>query len=209
MRLAVALFAGAWLVLAASAYGDGSNDAERLSGLMIGSYQTSPDDPDNDFVDTRVSMVPLGPGYWVYYQLNTGADRVVYRQRVLQFTDKPDGGVLQTTWSLKEPERIVVQPSASSMSQDLSMEDLVPALEDGCDQHWRYDEEVEGGPWVGLVDPDTCKIFSESRQDKIAIKAEARLSAETLYQTEKGFDATGAQLFGGPDGEFIILYRQN
>lgn len=209
MRTGIAFSVCASFLFMASTQAQDGSDAQSLAAGMIGSYQTSPDDPDNDFVDTRVSMAPLGPGQWVYYQLNTGPDRAVYRQRVLQFTDKPDGGVLQTTWSLKDPERAAIQPSASNVSVGLSMEDLVPALDDGCDQHWRYDKDIEGGPWVGLVDPATCKIFSERRQETIAIKAEARLNTETLYQTEKGFDASGTQLFGGPEGEFIILYRQN
>lgn len=209
MRLGLAFSLCFTLLMTAPALSEDRNDAEALAGLMIGTHQTAEDDPNNDFVDTRIALDPLGPGHWVYYRLNTGEDRTVYRQRVLQFTDQPDGGVLQTTWSLKEPERAAVEPSASTLSVGLSMEDLVPALDDGCDQYWRYDSEIEGGPWVGVVDPATCKIFSERRQEKIAIKAEARLSDDTLYQTEKGFDASGTQLFGGPEGEFIILYRQN
>lgn len=209
MRTGLAMSVCTWLAAILSAHAQEGTDAESLAGLMIGAHQTSPDDPNNDFVDTRIALEPLGAGYWVYYQLNTGSDRAFYRQRVLQFTDKPDGGVLQITWSLKDPESFRVEPSESAVSWDLTQDDLLPALEDGCDQHWRYDENVEGGPWIGLVDPATCKIFSERRQEEIAIKAEARLSAETLYQTEKGFNASGAQLFGGPEGEFIILYRQN
>jgi len=209
MRAGLSLSVCASFLLATPACAQDNRDAESLAALMIGTHQTAPDDPNNDFVDTRVSMTPIGPGHWVYYQLNTGADRTVYRQRVLQLTDKPEGGVVQTTWSLKEPQQVVVEPSASALTVDLTMEDLVPALGEGCDQHWRYDEALEGGPWVGLVDPATCTIFSQGRQDQIAIKAEARLNAETLYQTEKGFDAEGNLLFGGPEGEFIILNRQD
>ena len=192
----------------ARALAQSPTQGSELAALMIGTYETAPDDSKNNFVDMRVALEPLGPGHWVYYQLNTGPDRGVYRQRVLQLTDQPDDHVLQTTWSLKNPEAFVIDASAPGPLGTITMADLKPALEEGCDQIWSYDETKDGGPWVGVVDPATCKIFSERRQDEIAIKAEARLSAVTLYQTEKGFDESGQQLFGDPEGQFIVLYRQ-
>ena len=167
MRFLAAI--GFSLVFAGPAYAlaQSPSQASQLAALMIGSYETAPDDLKNDFIDTRVALEPLGPGEWVYYQLNLGPDREVYRQRVLQLTETSDGGVLQTTWSLKDPESFAVQPSASSLRKDVSMDDLVPALDEGCDQYWRYEDGIEGGPWVGLVDPDTCEIFPNGVSPKL------------------------------------------
>jgi len=182
--------------------------ADRLVVAMIGLWKTAPDDPENHFTDQRFGLEPLGEGDWVYYQLNTGPEQKIYRQRIIQLLNGADGQVVQITYSLKEPELFGQAQSRESAFDKVSFIDLEPTLTKGCEMIWREDKELEGGTWVGIVDPDSCKIYSERRQAEIGIYGESRLNDETLRQTEKGFDADGKQLFGSKDGSFILLYRQ-
>lgn len=175
-----------------------------LGAMMSGTFQTAPDDPDNTIRDRRVRIdAPALAGVWLYYQLNTGADWTVYRQRVIAL-EETDGAVIQKTYGLKEPERFVDAWDDPALLSALTPDDMTPFFEAGCDQRWTQD----GDAWRGYVDPATCAIFSERRQENIAIEAEARLDAATIRQTERGYNADGEKLFGGEPGEFIILYRR-
>ena len=183
-----------------------ANNAEKLAALMSGTFQTADDDPDNTIRDRRIRLTNGNfDGVWFYYQLNTGDEWNVYRQRVIELLATETGDVIQKTYGLKEPEKFVDLWDNETLLSTMSAEDFAPYFDDGCEQRWR-NSETSG--WQGYVDPESCKIFSERRQAHIMIEAEARLDSETYRQTERGFDAEGNQLFGTEPGEFIVLYRQ-
>ena len=180
--------------------------AESLAALMTDIFETAPDDPDNDISDQRVRInAPALDGVWLYYQLNTGAERNLYRQRVISLSAADDGRtVLQRTYVLKEPERYVDAWSEPTLLTAMTPEQIEPFFEAGCEQVWRPDD----GGWRGYVDPTTCRIFSERRQSYISIEAEARLDETAYRQTERGYDRDSNMLFGTAPGAFIVLYRQ-
>lgn len=181
--------------------------AESLAVLMTNVFETAPDDPDNDIRDQRVRInAPALDGVWLYYQLNTGPERKLYRQRVISLSTADDGRtVLQRTYVLKEPERYVDAWSEPALLTEMTPEQIELFFEAGCEQVWRPDDT---GGWRGYVDPKTCRIFSERRRSYIAIEAEARLDETAYRQTERGYDSDGNTLFGTEPGEFIVLYRQ-
>lgn len=182
-------------------------DVEALASLMTDVFETAPDDPDNNIRDQRVRFkTPALEGVWLYYQLNTGEERSVYRQRVTHLTLSDDASaILQKTYRLKEPERYVDAWSKPDLLAATTQDDIEPFFEDGCEQVWKMEGD---GSWRGYVDPKTCRIFSERRQKYISIEAEAELSENTYKQTERGIDSDGTVLFGTEPGEFIVLYRQ-
>lgn len=206
-RLTMSTIAGALFVSAcATAPHDEStqSSADALADLMADIFETSPDDPDNDIRDQRVRIeTPNFPGVWLYYQLNTGPEKSVYRQRVIELTDI-GGAVIQKTYGLKDPEKFVDAWDNPALIASMAPTDIEPYFEEGCEQVWRR----EAGEWRGAVDRETCRIFSERRQSYIFIEAEARLDETAYKQTERGYDESGEKLFGGEPGEFIVLYRQ-
>ncbi|MEM9169133.1 MAG: chromophore lyase CpcT/CpeT [Pseudomonadota bacterium] len=190
----------------ASAVASDAETLERFADLMTDTFATAPDDPDNNFVDRRVRVASAAlPGVWLYYQLNTGPERKLYRQRVIELARADDGAIVQTTYELKAPETYVDGWDRPAALNALTPDDLEPFANQGCAQVWRLTTE---GAWRGRVDPATCRIFSQRRGEEIAIEAEAILDDETYRQTERGFDASGAKLFGSEPGDFIVLYRQ-
>lgn len=189
-------------------YDTGGNDdqssAQALAAMMADVFETAPDDPDNDIRDRRVQLdTPDLPGVWLYYQLNTGPQKTVYRQRVIELIEDGDT-VIQKTYGLNEPEAYADLWDKPALLNTISTADFEPYFDEGCEQIWRR----EGGEWRGAVNRETCRIFSERRQAFIYIEAEAELNETAYRQTERGYSENGEKLFGGEPGEFIVLYRQ-
>ena len=180
---------------------------ESFASLMEGAYATAPDDPENNFTDRRVRITsPSLEGVWLYYQLNTGAERKLYRQRVISLTLASDGeSIIQKTYGLQDADNYINAWEKPNLLRAMTRNDISLYFDEGCEQVWR---EVAAQSWQGYVDPENCKIFSERRQAEISIEAEARLTSTNYYQTERGFDADGNKIFGSEPGGFIKLFRQ-
>ncbi|MEM7612097.1 MAG: chromophore lyase CpcT/CpeT [Pseudomonadota bacterium] len=175
--------------------------------LLIGDFQTAAD-AETQLTDRRRALESLGDGDWLYLQLNSGADQKLYRQRVLQIARNAEGQVMQRTYALRsdaDKRDLIADPARLSA---LAMEDLEPALAQGCEVVWR--PAADDGPWswVGEVDPELCIIYSERRQARIAIGAKTLLNESALWQSESGFDLQGNRLWGSAQDEYVQLQRQ-
>ncbi len=191
-----------------SAVAAGSIDV--LINLMVGEYRSKPVDVEVDdqfelLVDRRVVVdVPQLGRHVLYWQLNTGEDERVYRQRLLAFEYVPErNAIVQTTWSFREPENYV---DAFSVSQRLAMigpDDIERTLPVGCEQVW---QPAEDG-YEALLQAKDCRIWSERRKSWRLIEAEAKVTTEAYWQAERGFDDEGQQVFGTPAGQLYRLDR--
>lgn len=196
----------AFVVDACAADQDGG--VQDMLDMMVGSYQSDPSaEPDAelpDLLDRRVRIeAPALGTHAIYWQLNSGPEREVYRQRVLTFAAGEDGQIVQATWSLREPEKFVDAFNAPALFAQLTPQDVEASLPDGCDQIWRRSEDG----WYGSVSPDTCRVWSERRQMWRRIGAEARVAPGAYFQAERGFDDDGNQVFGTKPGELYRLDR--
>lgn len=185
--------------------GDGVQD---MLDMMVGSYQSDPSaEPDAelpDLLDRRVRIkAPALGEHAIYWQLNSGPEQKVYRQRILTFAADEDGQIIQTTWSLREPEKFIDAFASPELFAQLKPDDVEASLPDGCDQIWRR----SGDGWYGSVSPDTCRVWSERRQMWRRIGAEARVSPDAYFQAERGFDDDGNQVFGTKPDELYRLDR--
>ncbi|MEL7298134.1 MAG: chromophore lyase CpcT/CpeT, partial [Pseudomonadota bacterium] len=147
-------------------------------------------------------------GQWIYLQLNSGPDRALYRQRVLQLITQSDGSILQRTYSLHSDDDrrdLIEDPERLST---LDRDDLEPAMAEGCDMVWRaFTETSDGMRFRGVVSPDRCVIQSKRRNQPLAIGAETLLGVNAIWQAERGFDLQGNALWGSAPGEFNKLRR--
>jgi hypothetical protein len=187
--------------------GDRDEEIRDMLNMMQGTYQSDPtEEPDEelpDLLDRRVVVsAPALGRHVVYWQLNSGPERKVYRQRILTFAAGDDGQIVQTTWSLRDPEAFVDAFASPERFAPLTSDNVEASLPDGCDQVWRRSEDG----WYAEVDPDTCRVWSERRQMWRRIGAEARVAPDAYFQAERGFDDDGNQVFGTKPGE---LYRLN
>jgi len=178
-----------------------TDPAQRLAAAMAGEYDRTSTSSDEPLRDRRIRIDPMGPGEWLYYQVNEGADlEQVYRQRVLSLWTQADGRILQTAYSLTSPN--IYETMGESLSA-LTLDQLRPALPSGCDMVWI---EMPNG-WAGRIDLNDCIITSKSSQAEIRLGARADLIDHRLRQAETGYDLDGNRLWGSEDGEWMVLRR--
>jgi hypothetical protein len=187
---------------------DPDREVREMLEMMQGRYQSDPTEQTDaelpNLTDRRVIVdVPFLGEHVVYWQLNSGPERKVYRQRLLVFTPGNDGQIVQATWSLREPGNFVDAFDSPELFTALTSDDVEASLPDGCDQVWVRSEDG----WYGSVNPDTCRVWSERRQMWRRIGAEARVASDACFQTERGFDDEGNQVFGTKPGEMYRLDR--
>jgi len=193
---------------AAPARAQAETDVASLTALLEGRFRTvhdthHPDAPQLTDRRQRVEVPALG-GQVFYWQLNSGPDQAIYRQRLLQFVAEPETGFIrQRTWSFVAPERFADRFDDAALFAAIAEGDLVSDLPEGCDPRWR----PAGDRWYGYVDPSRCVIFSARHQEQRHIEAEVELSQDGLRQAERGFAPDGRQLFGTPPGELLSLER--
>lgn len=203
--IAAAWTAAALFVPGSAALGD---DVADLAALLEGTYRTvhethHPDTPQLTDRRMRVAVPALGENV-LYWQLNSGPDQRVYRQRLLRLTQDPaTGEILQHSFSLAEPGRFVDRFDDAAAFEAIGPADLADDLPAGCELRW---QRLEDG-WRGYLDPARCVIFSRRHQDYRHIEGEVIVRRDGLQQAERGFAADGRQLFGTAPGEFLRLDR--
>lgn len=180
-----------------------------LIKLLDGRYQSEAlldplvDGPQLTDHRIRVHSPHLGD-HVMYWQLNSGPEQQIYRQRLLVFSfDAESGHVRQQTFSLVDAQRFDATKNQTELFAGLSEADLVRELPAECDPMW---QQVPEG-WYGRTDPERCRIFSDRHQDWRHIEAELLLAIDGLRQAERGFDSAGNQLFGTAPGELFRLLR--
>lgn len=182
---------------------------QALAAAMQGAFETAPGDPDNNFIDQRQTLDLGGESAWVYMQINSGPERKVYRQRVLELIAREDG-VRQRAWTLSDPASVLSEDGwPLEASALLTKDNITPGFGDeGCEQVWQLSQNDDDWMWTGTVNPETCIIQSKRRGKEIRIGSDSQLTAQGLKQAERGFDLDGTQLWGTAPGDYAVLYRK-
>lgn len=209
-RVLVSIFFSA-ILHGQSAFAADQDLLDRLADLMAGRFDnqaaiSAGDVDESDFLsDWRQRIdTPLLGNTVFYLQLNQGADRDLYRQRILVLSlDTDTDSIKQTAYTLTDPDPFVDAMSTSDVFKDLGPEDVERMLDDGCAQYWTETDNS----FSGYVDPAECRIISSRTGNPRRIEALTILTASTLDLAERGFDDEGNHLFGSAMGETTQLTR--
>ncbi len=209
-RILVTVLCGAGLNLQPASAADQAM-LDSLADLMAGRFDnqaaiSAGEVQEDDFLsDWRQRIDAPGLGDTVFYlQLNDGADRGLYRQRILVLSiDSATDSIKQVAYTLKSAEQFIDAMSTSDVFRDLGPDDVERMFDDGCAQHWT---RTQNG-FSGHVDPATCRIISSRTGKPRRIEALTVITATTLDLAERGFDDDGNQLFGSAEGETTRLTR--
>ncbi len=151
----------------------------------------------------RVDAPQLGK-YVIYAQINRQADpNDVYRQSVQVFSVAEDGSIQAKNYRFANPEAhgdILQTPGAFKA---LTPEDLVPALPEGCDPKWQF----EDGTYVSRIDRQDCVMISRRDGKPRHIQATEFLSQSAIRNEESGYTADGAMIFGLPADQYYHYDR--
>lgn len=203
------LFGASALILAACAQTPAPSqkvaNIDVFAELLERTFETSPDNTKNNICDKRLRVrADALDGYWFYTQLNTGAERKLYRQRLSHLRLSDDGtAIIQTAYGFKTPKDYVDAWETPDKLASLTRDDFEPYFQKGCEQVWRPNSQ---GAWTGYVDPQTCVITSKRRDKDIRIESEGYLSKDIYRTNERGYEMDMTFMWGTKPGEFIDLY---
>lgn len=182
---------------------------EQLLSLMAGTYAGQTSSAANNAgkmtdLRMRVNAPSISP-YVMYWEVRTGPEQKLYRQRLLSYTlESGTNKIIQQTWQLNDnlewPDELNKEAFNAFTNDDINSQ-----LGSLCVNKW---SKVEQG-WRSYLDPKICRIWSERRQKFRRIEGESLLSQESLSQAERGYSDVGmVQEFGTPQGELHSLKRQ-
>jgi hypothetical protein len=173
---------------------------ERLADRMTGSFSSAAQAAkDPDFYDIRLEMARIWPeradGAWLYVE-QAAADRVdqPYRQRVYRVRRVDDDLFESAVYELPAPGEAVGAWKEPAPLADLSPADLVPRT--GCEILLRRqpDGTFEGST-LGRLCPSDLRGASYATSEVV-------LAEDLLTSWDRGFDASGEQVWGAETGPY-------
>jgi CpeT protein len=182
---------------------DVGDPAAEVAVLMAGQYDSRDQSAtDGGYYAISLAMIPIWPqrtdGHWLYVEqaIADTADKP-YRQRVYRVSNSADGAVLSAVYTIDRPERFV-QGWRNGALNGLSEAMLQPRA--GCTVSLR----AEGGAWRGATTDKHCA--SDLRGAAYAT-AEVRLDGASMHSWDRGYDASGKQVWGATAGPYRFVKR--
>jgi hypothetical protein len=174
----------------------------RVTEFLTGSFSSEAQSKeDQTYFDVRLHMTPIWPErtdeHWIYVEqaLATALDKP-YRQRVYHVVWK-DGGPVSLVYTLPgDPIKYAGAWKQSKPLSDLTPERLV--ARDGCAIVLKRQPD---GTYKGATVGTDCK--SDLRGASYAT-SEVMLAADTLTSWDRGFDASGKQVWGAVKGPYVF-----
>ena len=172
--------------------------ARWLTGSFSSEQQAS---EDSAYFDIRLHMVPVwesqpeGPWLYVEQAAATALDKP-YRQRIYQLSIIDDTTFASTVYIFDEPLRF-----AGAWKDSLPLSTLSPdslELREGC-TIYLYPEG--DSVFTGSTHGTDC--VSTLRGASYAV-SEVRLTSDMLYSWDRGFDSTGARVWGAGTGGYVF-----
>lgn len=173
----------------------------QLADWMVGTFssqQQAKEDPA--YFDVRLHVVRIWPErqgeHWLYVEqaMATALDKP-YRQRVYKLEARPDGRFVSRVFSLPgDPLKY-----AGAWKQPQPLAELKPtdlAERTGC--HIVLRRQADGS-FVGSTEGRSCP--SDLRAAKYAT-SEVTITADRLHSWDRGFDASGKQVWGAEKGPY-------
>jgi hypothetical protein len=177
-------------------------DLNRLVGWMVGSFSSEEQAAaDSDFLDIRLEMVQIWParteGRWLYVEQASALTLdQPYRQRIYRLYRRDDTTLVSAVYELNEPLRLAGAWRTPASLDFLTPDSLIPRT--GCAMvlHPRGDTA-----FVGSTVDKQC--ISDHRGAAYAT-SEVRVTETYLYTWDRGFDSTGAQIWGAEKGGYLF-----
>ncbi len=177
---------------------------EQLAYTMAGSYTSAAQaQADSSYFEVELEMVRIWPkrrdGAWFYVeQATTASKEKPYRKRVYHLREVNDSTFITRILTIKSGAAFFGAYKDPVKLAKLSPDSLV-ALE-GCDitLHRR------GNTYVGSTEQGRCP---STREGASYTTSEVVLGADRMVSWDRGWDATGAQVWGATQGGYIFVKR--
>jgi CpeT protein len=172
----------------------GEADLSKLKGFMAGSFSSELQAKnDSDFYDIHLQMKPIWEerkdGFWLYVeQAIVSALEKPYRQRIYHVRILNDTNIVSKVFEMKSPLRFAGAYKNVDLLKSLTLDSL--EAREGCAiiLHAR-----SNGTFVGSTHQQDC--LSSLRGASYAT-SEVVISKDKLVSWDRGWDATGKQMWG-------------
>jgi CpeT protein len=180
-------------------------EVDRLANWLTGSFDSSAQAArDAAFLDISLNACRVWPsrtdGRWIYLeQARSDALDRPYRQRMYRVRFDADGRLVSEVFAFAEGMR----PAAGSWRDPGSLDTVMPELllpREGCAVHLRWN----GGRFEGGTEGEGCE---SSLAGASYATSEVVIDATSISSWDRGFDATGTQVWGSEAGAYEFLRK--
>jgi len=175
---------------------------ERVATLLTGTFSSADQAlADKNYRNTTLHAVRIWPdrtdGPWLYVeQAIAEALDQPYRQRVYQLALAADGTVETRVFTLDDPIR-----ATGAWRKTTPLSDLTPTritFNEGCSVFFRA---MPDGSFLGATHGDGC---ASDLRGATHATTEATLSSDQIVWWERGFNASGRQVWGSATGGYVF-----
>ena len=148
-------------------------------------------------ISCEVNAPEIGEKVLYIEQASMDSPNQPYRQRLYHVTEAENGEIISTIYSLNNPG------AAVGLCDRENQETFTPgevALRDGCAVYLNWNGEYFDGSTRGEACSSTLGGASYATSEVI-------LKADLLESWDRGFDATGRQVWGATEGAYIFVRR--
>lgn len=175
---------------------------ERVATLLTGTFSSADQAlADKNYRNATLHAVRIWPdrtdGPWLYVEqaLAEALDQP-YRQRVYQLAVAADGAVETRVFILDDPIR-----ATGAWRKTTPLSDLTPTritFNEGCSVFFRA---MPDGSFLGATHGDGC---ASDLRGATHATTEATLSSDQIVWWERGFNASGRQVWGSATGGYVF-----
>jgi hypothetical protein len=185
----------------------GTKDLNDLKKMMSGAFSSELQAKnDSDFYDIHLKMKPIWEdrkdGFWLYVeQAIVSALEKPYRQRVYHVSILNDTTIVSKVFEMKSPLRFAGAYKNVDLLKSLTADSL--EAREGCAimLHTK-----SNGTFVGSTNQQDC--LSSLRGASYAT-SEVVISKEKLVSWDRGWDATGKQMWGAVKSGYQFVKKQD
>ena len=177
-----------------------SQGLSQLAEYLIGSFSSEEQSKaDTQFFDIRLEIIPIWTdrkdAIWIYVeQASASALSKPYRQRIYRLTEQREGQFVSEVYTLPEPEKFAGAFKDAGKFSQLTPDQL--SLRTGCSVSLRQASDTL---FTGQTTGTGCG--SDLRGASYAT-SEVSLSPFGMVSWDRGYDATGKQVWGAKSGGY-------
>lgn len=175
---------------------------ERVASLLAGTFSSAQQAlADKNYRNASLHTVRIWPeradGPWLYVeQALAEAPDQPYRQRIYQLAVAADGTIETRIFTLDDPIS-----ATGAWRKTTPLADVTPAritFNEGCTVHFRA---MPDGSFLGATHGDGC---TSDLRGATHATTEATLSSYQIVWWERGFNASGRQVWGSATGGYVF-----
>jgi hypothetical protein len=173
---------------------------------MVGGFSSNAQSvKDTSYFDIRLQMAPIWKkntqdGVWLYVEQAMAARlEKPYRQRVYHVHRNAKGQLVSEVFEMKNPIRFAGQYKEAEPMAAITQDSLIART--GCE----IILEAKGDNFIGKTGDKTCP---STLRGATYATSEVTITKDALLSWDRGFDATGKQVWGAEKGGYEFMKQK-